>query len=382
MKKIDVNMLKTITTCSSTKQLEAIVYVANINQAIKFFKDKNISIIDVYPFINALCIKSDTSTIYSLSRLDLISYISSHTSVKALVKVSKKVVKLNSRYTGKGVGIAFIDTGIRPHLDFVFGQNRIIHFEDFVQDKKVVYDDNGHGTFISGVASGSGLSSSGDYSGFAPKSNIISLKALDFNGEAGASKILQAMQWVYTNHKQFGIKVVCMSFGSEPLGYNDPIMKGAEMLWKAGVVVVAAAGNSGPEYETIKSPGVSYKIITVGGMNDNRFDDGTFNENFFEIAKFSSRGPAFKRMKPDLVAPAIDIVSCKHANGLYTKLSGTSVATPMVAALVALAYEKNKNLKPDQVKKCLLASCRPVSFNKNLEGYGLVNANKFLSFIP
>lgn len=381
MRKIDVNMLKTIAACSSPKNTEAILYVSNLDTAISVLKQKDIDIKAVFPFINALCIKSDTYTIYRLSKLDLVSYISSYSSVKTLVDISKNVMTLNTNLTGKDVSIAFIDTGIRPHLDFVVGKNRIVYFKDFVQEKSMPYDDNGHGTFVSGVASGNGIFCK-KYSGFAPKSNIISLKALDENGEAGASKILQAMQWVYLNHKQYNIKVVCMSFGSEPLGYNDPIMKGAEMLWKSGIVVVAAAGNSGPEYVTIKSPGVSYKIITVGGLNDNRFDDGSFNQNFFEIAKFSSRGPAFNRHKPDLVAPAIDIVSCKSSGEPYTKLSGTSVATPMIAGLVALAFEKNKNLKPDIVKKYLLASCKPISFNKNFEGYGLVNANKFLSFVP
>ena len=90
------------------------------------------------------------------------------------------------------------------------------------------------------------------------------------------------MQWVYDNHKKRNIRVVCMSFGSEPLGYNDPIMSGAEELWKNGIVVVAAAGNSGPEFQTIKSPGVSSRIITVGGFDDNRISAEDFNEKFFE----------------------------------------------------------------------------------------------------
>lgn len=382
MRKLDLNMLKKINTCDLEKDLEAIVYVANLSSAKSMLSDRKIQIVKEYPFINALCIRSKLSTIYSLSKSDLVSYISSHTTVKTFVKISKNVMKMHTLLTGKNVTMAFIDTGIRPHLDFVLGENRIVCFKDFVQNKIVAYDDNGHGTFVTGVAAGSGVSSKKEYAGFAPRANIISLKALDVNGEAGSSKILEAMQWIYTNRKIYNIKVVCMSFGSEPLGYNDPIMKGAEMLWKAGVVVVAAAGNSGPEYETIKSPGVSSKIITVGGLNDNRFDDGTYNQNFFEIAKFSSRGPAFKRIKPDVVAPSIDIISCKYKDGFYTKLSGTSVATPMIAGLVALGFEKNNNLRPDQVKKCLLASCRPISFNKNYEGFGLVNADKFLSYIP
>lgn len=192
----------------------------------------------------------------------------------------------------------------------MIGQNRICEFVDFVNGKQQEYDDNGHGTFVCGVCSGSGCLSNFRYSGIAPKTNVFALKALDGKGEASANKILDAMQWVYENHKEKNIKVVCMSFGSEPLGKSDPIMLGAEALWNEGVVVVAAAGNSGPEYQTIKSPGISSKIITVGGIDDNRYDSKSFNRKYFEIADFSSRGPAFRHVKPDIVAPSVDIVSC------------------------------------------------------------------------
>ena len=183
------------------------------------------------------------------------------------------------------------------------------------------------------------------------------------------------MEWVYDNHKKYNIKVVCMSFGSEPLGHNDPIMLGADALWKDGVVVVAAAGNSGPEYQTIKSPGISSKIITVGGIDDNRYDDANFNRKYFEIADFSSRGPAFRNIKPDVVAPSVDIISCGIKNP-YTLLSGTSVATPMIAGLCCLFLEKDSTLKPDQIKNILLKICQPLGFEMYLEGYGLPNLEK------
>ncbi|MBR2220834.1 MAG: S8 family serine peptidase, partial [Clostridia bacterium] len=211
--------------------------------------------------------------------------------------------------------------------------------------------------------------SSGKYAGVAPKSNIIAIKALDSGGEANATKILEAMQWIYENAMRFNIKVVCMSFGSEPLGAHDPIMQGAEKLWDKGIIVVAAAGNSGPEYSTIKSPGVSPKIITVGAFDDNRLDNTTFDPAFFEIAQFSSRGPAFDGFKPDLVAPAVDITSCGVEEN-YTTLSGTSVASPMIAGICALLVEQNPTSSPNQIKNNLLALCRPITFNQNKEGNG------------
>lgn len=382
MRKIDANIFKTFSTSKQENLIEVIVFVSSIKIANLALKRKNLKIKKIYPFINALCVVGDIYTIFSISKNDFVIYISSITTAKTLVDVSKKVVNNNNKFSGKNITIAYIDTGINPHLDFVFVKNRIVKFVDLINYKESAYDDNGHGTFVAGVGSGNGLVSNGRYKGFAYNSNIISIKALDENGEAGASKILEAMQWVYDNAKTYDIKVVCMSFGSEPLGYNDPIMKGSEMLWKIGITVVAAAGNSGPQIESIKSPAVSPKIIAVGGIDDNRLENGFVNPNFYEIADFSSRGPAFRRNKPDLVTPSVNITSCKHDKNFYTTLSGTSVATPMIAGIVALGLEKNINIKPDYIKKLLLASCKPITFNKNSEGFGLINVEKFLNLIP
>lgn len=383
MNKIDYELLKTMTTNSSKKNLECFVYVSKINQVKAIIKKQfDVQIISEFPFIKILYISGTPKNIFALAKLDLVNYVSSLTHVSALVSISKKVLKFNeNNLTGKGVGIAYIDTGIYPHLDFLLKKNRIVHFVDFIGNQTQIYDDNGHGTFVSGVGSGSGIVSNKKYAGFAPNSNIISIKALNASGEASAGKILEAMQWVYSNHKTYNIRVVCMSFGSEPLGYNDPIMQGAEMLWKSGIVVVAAAGNSGPEYETIKSPGISSKIITVGGINDNRLDQSSYSDNFFEIASFSSRGPALKRFKPDLVAPSVEINSCCNSTKIYTKLSGTSVSTPMIAGICACAIEKNNKISPEQLKRMLLLNCKPITFNKNFEGYGILNADKFFKGI-
>lgn len=379
MNKIDFELLKAITASNKSPELECFVYVSSIESAMKeLVKHFDIEILNVFPFIKILYVKGSPDTIYSLSRHDVVKFVSSLSEVSALVAISKQALKFEGNpYSGKGITIAYIDTGIFSHLDFVLGKNRILKFVDLIEEKTLPYDDNGHGTFVSGVGSGSGAMGGYKYKGFAPNSNIVSIKALNKKGEASASKILEAMQWVYSNHQTYNIKVVCMSFGSEPLGYNDPIMQGAEMLWKSGILVVAAAGNSGPDYETIKSPGISSKIITVGGLNDNRTEKDDISENMFDIASFSSRGPALKRYKPDLVAPSVDIMSCSRDEKFYTKLSGTSVSTPMIAGICACALEKNPNLKPEQIKKRLLWACKPITFNKNFEGSGLLDTDKF-----
>lgn len=377
-KKIDKTLFSLVSTMQDDKKWECIVHASDYERTKNILLRKNIKILKEYSFIGTFRILANKKQLSSLTNLSQVKFVSSVSKVSALMNVAKKILGVDSEeLTGKGVTVAFIDTGIYRHGDFCLGEDRIIQFVDFVENRGFEYDDNGHGTFVAGVCSGNGAMSGGKYSGIAPNTKIISLKALNKSGEATADRILDAMEWVYNNKNKYDIKVVCMSFGSEPLGYNDPIMSGAEALWRAGIVVVAAAGNSGPEYQTIKSPGVSSQIITVGGFNDNRIDEEEYNPNFFEVAEFSSRGPAFKRYKPDLVAPSVDITSCSIKNK-YIKLSGTSVATPMVAGLSALILERNPKLSPFEVKKILCSSCQPISFNRNFEGLGYPDLRKII----
>ena len=369
MKKIDINLQKVVSMSNLEQEFECLIEVKNLAQAKQYLQKMGIKIKKEYNFLNIFAILAQKQQILDFGKLPFVKFVSGACKVSALTNVARKILGAdNISYNGKNVCVAIIDTGISSHFDFVLGKNRIKVFVDFVNGKTKNYDDNGHGTFVSGVLAGSGVMSHKKYRGFAPCVDIVSLKALNSDGEANAITILDAMQWVYLNYKKYNIKVVCMSFGSEPIGYNDPIMRGAEKLWNSGIVVVVAGGNSGPKRETIKSPGISPKIITVGGFDDNRIKE-TYYENFFEIADFSSRGPAFNRVKPDLVAPSVDIVSCSKNNG-YTTLSGTSVATPMIAGICADILQKYPNLSPNEIKKILLGCSKGISHNQNEEGKG------------
>lgn len=380
IQKIDSILLNKVQTLSDSRKIKCLVKVNSFFQAKKFFTQNKYQILNEYLFIKTFCLNLTKKQIESLSCLNFISYINMAMSASALTYLSRKILNVDkTQLSGEGVKAAVIDTGVAPHLDFMLGKKRIVKAVDFVNRKDYTYDDNGHGTFVCGVLCGGGNESALKFSGIAPRTEIVSLKALDKNGEGDASTILNAMEWVYDNHKKENIKVVCMSFGSEPIGYNDPIMSGAEALWKEGVIVISAAGNSGPEFRTIKSPGVSSKIITVGGLDDNRIDELTYNPSFFEVADFSSRGPAFNRFKPDLIAPSVDIKSCDK-NGGYTALSGTSVATPMIAGIACLLCERYKNLTPDRAKQILIRMCKPITYNKNLEGFGIPDFEKLNLF--
>ncbi len=276
---------------------------------------------------------------------------------------AKQTVNCDNNYTGNNVNIAFLDTGICKIRDF---DNRIIYFKDFINHNENAYDDNGHGTHVSGIASGNGY-----YKGIAPKSNIIMLKTLDNSGNGNSNDVLDGLQWIYDNFKKYNIKIVNMSIGTKSSGQSDPLVAAVNELWDLGITVVAAAGNNGPNPFTISSPGVSKKIITVGSSDD--------SENKILNNNFSSRGPTKECViKPDILAPGNNIISCRCADGKYKSLSGTSMSTPIVSGAIALLLEKTPNLKPDDIKYMLKLSADDMNEPPNRQGWGLLNVNKLL----
>ncbi|GGE19017.1 serine protease AprX [Marinithermofilum abyssi] len=288
---------------------------------------------------------------------------------------------------GENAAIAIIDTGIHPHPDLTRPQNRIIAFKDFVKGKSHPYDDNGHGTHVAGACAGNGFSSKGKYKGTAPNAKLVGIKVLNKSGSGNLSDVIAGVQWCIDNKDKYGIRVINLSLGSRTgTSYkDDPVAQIVEQAWKAGITVVAAAGNEGPESNTISSPGIHPQIITVGA-SDNK---NSVDRNDDEIAPFSSRGPtADGVVKPDLLAPGTNITSLRvihsyidkmsphsRVNQYYTVLSGTSMATPIVAGIVALLLTKNPNWTPDQVKQALISTAEDLGLPPNTQGSGHVQAN-------
>jgi serine protease AprX len=341
------------------------IFVFSENSAkTQYFLDVNKFNYKFYPFINCFFLPADDDDINILSHQQHVSFIQSNPYVQAL-RTEEDFLNITNltenKFFGQNQTICFIDTGIYPHLDFVLPKSKIIKFIDLINDKNSPYDDNGHGTFVAGIACGNGILSS-QYSGFAKCSKIISIKALQKNGSSTSNTILDAMQWIYENHKKYNISIVCMSFGAESDETFDPLSLGAEALWKAGITVVAAAGNSGPNTKTIKSPGCNPYVITVGALDIKTM----------EIANFSSRGPTIYGHKPDLLAPAVDIVSCNHKFLPYTTMSGTSVATPIVAGICAIIKSKYPQMTNNQIKKYLFSNCKKITGNADFEGAGFL----------
>lgn len=277
--------------------------------------------------------------------------------------------------TGSGVGVAVLDTGIYPHEDF---QNRIIAFQDIVQKRSKLYDDNGHGTHISGIIGGAGCSSEGRYCGVAPGCNIISIKVLDRKGNGYASDVLAGLKWARENKERYGIRIVNISVGSyskKNMNENSALVKGVNTAWDDGLVVVVAAGNQGPGSMTITTPGISRKVITVGCSDDHK--EVTVMGS--KMVDYSGRGPTGACIcKPDVVAPGSSIISCSNELGRYMVKSGTSMSTPLVSGAIALLLEKYPKMSNRDVKLRLSDHCVDLGLPRNQQGWGGLDICKLL----
>lgn len=277
----------------------------------------------------------------------------------------------NSFYTGKGIGVCILDTGIYEHIDFA---GRIWAFYDFLSFKRRPYDDNGHGTHVAGLAAGDGTASMGKYRGAAPGCGIISLKVLDRYGNGSQEDVLRALRWVREYRWQYGIRVVNISVGTTCNSGKDHVrlLDSVEQLWDEGMVIVTAAGNQGPKPGSITAPGSSKKVITVGSSD---LLEGS--------SAISGRGPTADCVcKPDVVAPGNQIISCLPGKPYsYGKKSGTSMSTPLVSGAIACALEKNPALTNTQIKRMLVNSADDMGLPRNQQGWGRFNRQRFLESV-
>ncbi len=313
------------------------------------------------------------------------------------ITIGADLVRDQLGYTGAGIGVAVIDSGIASwhddltpsHLSFnrsqyLYGLQRVAKFVDFVNGRSLPYDDNGHGTHVSGIILGNGADSNGEKSGAAPDATLVSLKVLDQNGVGTISNIIAAMDWVVRNAQTYNIRVVNLSVGAavQESYFTDPLTLAAKRLTDRGIVVVAAAGNLGKngngdsQWGGITAPGNAPWVLTVGASSTM----GTFARGDDQLARFSSSGPtAFDYgAKPDLVAPGVGTMSlaapgstlvnlASLTNPLslisgtslwgsakpYLTLSGTSMSAPVVSGTVALMLQANPSLTPNLVKAIL-----------------------------
>lgn len=268
-------------------------------------------------------------------------------------------------YTGKGVGVAILDTGVASHADL---NDNIICFKDFVNNRKNNYDDNGHGTHIAGIVAGNGGRSKGKYRGIAVDAKIIALKCLDYRGNGNVKDAEKCFDFILENRKKYNIRIVNISIGSSlkagEEGY-DSLVNGVEKLWEEGIVVVTAAGNNGPDRGSITVPGCAKSVITVGASDEQK--------------KYSGRGPtSVCIVKPEIVCPGTNIISCSIGRYPYSKRSGTSMSAPVVSGVIALMLEKKPELTNKEIKKRLYKTAIDMGYDKSHQGWGRINPSGLL----
>ena len=224
---------------------------------------------------------------------------------------------------GAGVGVAVLDSGSSdvPDLDGANGRSRVVAFVDFVNRHRHMYDNGGHGTFVDGLIAGNGASSlpldqggkaTTQYRGVAPAASIISLKVLDSHGQGRASSLIAAIAWAICHRQQYNIRVMNISVEGDvtsPAAY-DPLDRAVDAAWRAGIVVVCAAGNEGAFGQGgILSPGNDPYAITVGASDTQQTADTSDDA----VCSYSSVGPTLydEYAKPDLVAPGNHLVSLR-----------------------------------------------------------------------
>ncbi len=389
-----------------------------------WFHSKGFKVRREQPLINAVVMDVPRDGLDLLSDQDDVESVSldALTVADATVAPSSKTLQatlgiptvMSSR--GSGVGVAVIDSGIAPLS--VFG-SRLVAFYDFTSGTPraaTPSDAYGHGTHVAGLIAAAGTAGAGKYPGIAPGARLIGLRVLDANGQGYASTVIAAIEFAIANKNQLGIDVINLSLGHpvfEPAA-TDPLVQAVEAASRAGIVVVASAGNFGMNpatgqvgYTGVTSPGNAPSAITVGALDTK----GTATRQDDSVAPYSSRGPTWYdgSVKPDVVAPghALTAVSSSSARlwkdytnarvtasgdlaNKYLRLNGTSMAAAVVSGVVALMIDAHRDampwtskpLGPNLVKAILQYSAVPVldrsaggrPFDVFAQGTGAVNA--------
>ncbi|MCP4205418.1 MAG: S8 family peptidase, partial [bacterium] len=284
---------------------------------------------------------------------------------------------------GRGVTVAVVDSGLSARGS---GWNWIE--KNTTRDVRIlatfdaitgiaggdIHDDNGHGTHVVNVLASSRKSTGAkprSYNGIAPDADLVIVKAFDAQGHGRYLDVIRGIDFVVANKDAYGIRVLNLSFGGTPQSHywDDPLNQAVMAAWQAGIVVVASAGNQGPDPMTIGVPGNVPYVVTVGAISDAVTEDA--DDDF--LTTFSGAGPTFEGfVKPEIVAPGghvlaqIDPWSWLAQMFLswlfgddYFHMSGTSQSAAIVPGTVALMLEADPWLTPDEVKCRLMDSARP-----------------------
>jgi serine protease AprX len=290
-------------------------------------------------------------------------------------------------YTGEGVDVALIDTGVSP-VDGLDGSNKVIYGPDLSLESQSPelrdLDTNGHGTFMAGLIA----AKSTDYRGMAPDARILSVKVGVADGGTDVSQVIAAIDWV-VQHRRDGdlnVRIINLSYGTNSAqDYRvDPLAFAAERAWKEGIVVVVAGGNYGFQSHmnnapALANPAIDRYLIAVGASDSN----GTVLQADDKVPAFSPWPKRGATRGVDLIAPGTHIQGLRVPNSYldqhypegqlgtrYFRGSGTSESAAMVSGAAALILQKHPGASPDEVKRLLTSTAFEISGKSQAIGGG------------
>ena len=318
----------------------------------------------------------------------------------------------NAGYTGKGIDVAVIDSGVSP-VPGLAAPGKVLYGPDLSLESQVPdlanYDTYGHGTFMAGLIAGHddtltkpyANAPASAYRGIAPDARIVSLKVATADGGADVSQVIAAIDWVvqHAHDPGLNIRVLNLSYGTNSTqAYGvDPLAYAVEQAWKDGIVVVAAAGNTGYQ-RTVGAPGLadpSYDPYVIGvGASDSAGSGSTKDDR---VATFSASSSGCKGCKnPDFVAPGSHLqglrvanswIDANHPEGMldtrYFRGSGTSQAAAIVSGAVALVLQKYPTMSPDLLKRFFQTNAvKLASYDSQAQGAGEIRLSAMVSATP
>ena len=299
---------------------------------------------------------------------------------------------------GRGVTVAILDSGFQRdeelQRDPEGNMRKLAEYQAMTDTFGKALDRFGHGSHVASIILNSEASLDGKFNSVAPRVSAVGVKAFGPQGTGSYGDVIRGLQWILDNRETYNIRVVNLSFSATPRSryWDDPLNQAVMKLWQAGVVVVASAGNRGPDPMTVGVPGNLPYIITVGAMTDNYTPANPYDDR---LASFSSAGPTAEGfVKPEVVAPGGHLTGHTrvrstiakqhpefHSFDKYFTMSGTSQSAAVVSGIAALVLQEHPELTPDEVKCRIMASARPavdeqgeLAYSIFQQGTGLVNA--------
>ncbi len=300
----------------------------------------------------------------------------------------------NAGYTGSGVDVALIDSGVSPVQGLTSGN--VVDGPDLSFESQTPQlshlDGFGHGTHMASIIVGRDVAESGSryadpsthhFHGIAPDARLVSIKVASNTGATDVSQVIAAIDWVvqHAHDPGFNIRVLNLSYGTDSTqdAALDPLDYAVEQAWRAGIVVVVAAGNDGSSREALADPANDPLVIAVGADDPNNSDSVSDDS----VASFSQRGTAARHI--DLIAPGVHVLGLRdpgsridQANpgavvgGRFFRASGTSQSAAVVSGLTALYLSRYPSASPDQVKRILMATAETPG-NNRYAGAGVPN---------